>query len=183
MSPAEIAVFAFLSLSLRQFGHFVDEENAYGLIAHWPWLSWKKWAVMKTFLQELDLWVQTRHSQTCIWFERQKKYILDFSTNYKVHLKLILWTDGAEEKDRKGHRSSSTQIKSKSLLKIIITKKKYTPEGMGGGEQISRKGLRTGVGARLQASASPLWKSRSTISWVHVVPYVPKTQINPKLNL
>lgn len=31
-----------------------------------------------------------------------------------------------------------------------------TPEGMGGGDWISRKGLRLGVGARLQASLSPL---------------------------
>lgn len=45
-----------------------------------------------------------------------------------------------------------------------------SPEGMGGGLFISRKGLRNGVGARLQASASPLCRSRSIISWVHVVP-------------
>lgn len=53
---------------------------------------------------------------------------------------------------------------------------------MGGGLQISRNGLRTGVGPRLQASASPLWRSRSTISWVHVVPKAHKTQKNTKVN-
>lgn len=62
-----------------------------------------------------------------------------------------------------------------TIKQLQVWAHKDKPEGMGGGEQISRKGLRTGVGARLQASASPLWRSRSIISWVHVVPYVQKS--------
>ena len=51
------------------------------------------------------------------------------------------------------------------------------PEGIGGGYWISRKGKRSEMEALLQASASPLCCSKSTISWVHVVPKGQQTVI------
>lgn len=48
--------------------------------------------------------------------------------------------------------------------------KPHSPEGTGGGEQISRNGERTWVGARLIFSNSPLFIMESTISCIQVVP-------------
>lgn len=46
----------------------------------------------------------------------------------------------------------------------------YWPDSLGFGEVISRKGIRSWVGARLHLSKSLWFKIMSTISWVHVVP-------------